>query len=273
MVIKLFVSDIDQTLVVHRVGIPRANVLALKKLQKSGVMVALASGRMAQAMYDCARELELDQHGGFIIASNGAYVEALAPQRVLRRSTFSVEQIQRFALSAVFHGAHFTVDQGHRLLYTHHDHSYRWAKSVNTLELQQIYHVPTQLTQPATRCSVSVDDFSGPYAIDAFIRAHQHEASFERLNPRYLDMMPVGNSKWVGLHALMEHLRLSPEQVAAIGDGENDRSMLARVGFAATLQNALPSIQAMAHVVVADVAKAGVAQFADLVLARNAHLK
>jgi Cof subfamily protein (haloacid dehalogenase superfamily) len=269
--IKLFVSDIDNTLYDHRVGIPQANIDALNKLQEQGVLVVLASGRMAQAMYDSAQAISLMKHGGYIIASNGALVEQVATKDILRKSTFSYDQIQRFALSAVYHGAHFTVDQDNDLFYTHHDRSYHWIKALGNINLHRIVDVQKQLTRTATRCSVSVDESSHTLSIDAFIRAHQHEASFERLQASYLDMMPLGNSKWVGLDVLMNHLNIEVHEVAAIGDGENDRSMLARVGLSASLQNASKSIQEMCDVVVTRADQAGVAEFANLVMRRNAH--
>ena len=254
-------------------GIPKANIEALIRLQQSGVKVALASGRMAQAMYDSAAQVALPQHQGYIIASNGAFVEALSNQHIIRKSTFQAEQIQRCALSAVYLGAHFTVDQGSELYYTHHDRSYHWLKALNLMPLHQLVDVQNQLKHEATRCSVSVDDQAHVHPIDAFMRVHHHEASFERLHPSYLDIMPLGNSKWIGLEALMNHLHIERDEVAAIGDGENDRSMLARVGFSATLQNASESLKSITHVVVAHVADAGVAQFAELVMARNAFEK
>ncbi len=267
--IKMFVSDIDNTLYDYRVGIPSANIQALNKLQASGVIVVLASGRMAQAMYGSAEAISLSQYGGYIIASNGALVENMSTRHILRKSTFDHQQIQRFALSAVYHGAHFTVDQGDELYYTHHDRSYNWIKSLGNIELKRIVDVQKQLTRVATRCSVSVDEIAHTLPLDAFIRAHQDEASFERLQASYLDMMPLGNSKWVGLDVLMKHLNIQTHEVAAIGDGENDRSMLARVGLSASLLNASKSIQDMCDVVVTRADQGGVAEFAELIMRRN----
>jgi Cof subfamily protein (haloacid dehalogenase superfamily) len=269
--IKLFVSDIDSTLYDHRTGIPNANIEALKRLQNQGVIVVLASGRMAQAMYHSAQMIGLDQYGGYVIASNGAWVEHITSGQVIRESTFEPSEIQRFALSAVFLGAHFTVDQGKELYYTHHDRSYHWMKKVGHVEVQRIVDVQKQLLRKATRCSVSVDDGAHVLPLDAFIRAHQHEASIERLQARYLDMMPLGNSKWVGIEALMSHLNIQTHEVAVIGDGENDRSMMSHAGLSACVLNADKSIQALCDVVVNSVTEAGVAEFAELVMRRNGY--
>ena len=73
--IKLFVSDIDWTLFDPISGkIPMINVQALTELQKSGVTLALASGRLLRATLEIAHMLHMDEYGGYIISSNGASV-------------------------------------------------------------------------------------------------------------------------------------------------------------------------------------------------------
>jgi hypothetical protein len=64
--IKLFVCDIDNTLLNKSVGLPLANLEAILALQKSGVIVALASGRINVGMIEIANKLELRKYGGYL---------------------------------------------------------------------------------------------------------------------------------------------------------------------------------------------------------------
>jgi hydroxymethylpyrimidine pyrophosphatase-like HAD family hydrolase len=83
--------------------------------------------------------------------------------------------------------------------------------------------------------------------------------------------MPSGITKASGVAIVMKELHLKREEVAAIGDGENDRHMLQAAGLSATLANATVSLQADVDHVVASVEKAGLSHFAHLVLLKNAN--
>jgi len=88
----------------------------------------------------------------------------------------------------------------------------------------------------------------------------------EWIMPWYMDCASLGQSKLNGVKILANELGFSMDEVAAIGDGENDRSMLEGVGLSATLENAHVSIQALVDHVVPHVKEAGVARFAQMIM-------
>ncbi len=67
-----------------------------------------------------------------------------------------------------------------------------------------------------------------------------------------LEMSPPGVDKGTGLRQLAELLGVPMEATVAVGDGDNDRSMLAAAGLAVAVGNADPAVKAMADAVVAD---------------------
>jgi 3-deoxy-D-manno-octulosonate 8-phosphate phosphatase KdsC-like HAD superfamily phosphatase len=60
-------------------------------------------------------------------------------------------------------------------------------------------------------------------------------------------------------------MRLSPRSVVGVGDAENDLAFLDLCGCAVAVANALPSVKAKAHVVVADHG-AGIVEIADMLV-------
>ena len=64
-----------------------------------------------------------------------------------------------------------------------------------------------------------------------------------------VDIMAWGISKWGGLTELMQRLRLSPEQVIAAGDYNNDLPMIRGAGIGIAVANALPEVKAVADYV------------------------
>ncbi len=65
-------------------------------------------------------------------------------------------------------------------------------------------------------------------------------------------ILPAGVDKASGLVAVCAELGLAPSEVVAVGDGENDRAMLAASGMGVAVANALPSVRAVAGLVVGD---------------------
>ena len=68
-------------------------------------------------------------------------------------------------------------------------------------------------------------------------------------NKLALLILPTGANKATGLKRLLEQCNLSSETLTAFGDGENDQSLLAIADTAVAVQDAVPSLQEIAHVV------------------------
>jgi len=64
-------------------------------------------------------------------------------------------------------------------------------------------------------------------------------------------VLPTGVSKGSGLAAALEQLGLSPHNTVAVGDAENDHSMLSLAEYAAAVGNALPMLQKAADLTLA----------------------
>lgn len=62
-------------------------------------------------------------------------------------------------------------------------------------------------------------------------------------------VLPAGVNKASGLTAALDELGLSPHNVVAVGDAENDRDFLAMCGCAAAVANALPMLTTIADLI------------------------
>src|SRR6202023_1711622 len=80
-------------------------------------------------------------------------------------------------------------------------------------------------------------------------------------------VLPAGVSKASGLEAALALLKLSPHNVAGIGDAENDHSFLRYCGCAVAVANALPVLKESADFVTEEPRGAGVAALARRMIA------
>jgi len=82
----------------------------------------------------------------------------------------------------------------------------------------------------------------------AFLSGRRSDAAFHRAKELGITKFYEGlRDKVVVLEELLEALRLSPQQVAAVGDDLVDLPLLARVGLAVAVADAAPEVRAAAH--------------------------
>jgi hydroxymethylpyrimidine pyrophosphatase-like HAD family hydrolase len=82
--------------------------------------------------------------------------------------------------------------------------------------------------------------------------------------------LPATVTKATGLARALEALSLEAGETIGVGDAENDHSFLTMCGLAVAVDNALPSVKAIADVVTAGARGAGVAELVERWL--NGHL-
>jgi len=88
-------------------------------------------------------------------------------------------------------------------------------------------------------------------------------------NKESLMVLPNGVSKATGLSAALRAMAVEAEEVAGIGDAENDASLLGICGLGVAVANAVPELKAAADRVTRQEAGAGVAELIDDLLAHD----
>ncbi|MDR0443091.1 MAG: Cof-type HAD-IIB family hydrolase [Treponema sp.] len=84
-----------------------------------------------------------------------------------------------------------------------------------------------------------------------------------RSSQTFLEILNAGVSKGEGLKIAMKHRGLTPDEVIAFGDEENDLSMFSAAGFAVTLSNAREKIREAADLVIGSNADEGLAAYLE----------
>jgi len=83
--------------------------------------------------------------------------------------------------------------------------------------------------------------------------------------------LPATVNKATGLKAALQELGIVPQQTAAVGDAENDHTMLQLCGFATAVANALPALKEHADLVTRAAAGAGVVELIETLIRLRTH--
>jgi Cof subfamily protein (haloacid dehalogenase superfamily) len=76
----------------------------------------------------------------------------------------------------------------------------------------------------------------------------------------FINVNTLGVSKGKALEALASYMGLGLDEIAAIGDGANDISLLSKAGLGIAMQNSPPELKSIAKHITTDVEQSGVAR-------------
>lgn len=82
-------------------------------------------------------------------------------------------------------------------------------------------------------------------------------------------VLPIGINKAAGLEAALNQMRLSAQNVVAVGDAENDQAFLDFCGFSVAVANALPMVKEQADWITQGSRGAGVTELIDKLIASD----
>lgn len=258
---KLIALDMDGTLLNPQGLISPRTHAAIAAARAKGVTVVLASGRPLEGMSRYLAELGLTGQDDYVICYNGALVQQVADQRIIRSQLLTgsdASAIARLAdeLEVNVHG--FSVSQGlispRVSTYTEHE-SHLIGMPINLIDFA---------TLAADEQIMKVMMIDEPPQLSRAIERLPAEL-YERYTvvqsaPFFLEFMNKQSNKGTGVAALAEHLGLDASQVIAVGDAGNDHHMIEYAGLGVAMGNATDDIKALAQHITGRNDEDGVAQ-------------
>jgi Cof subfamily protein (haloacid dehalogenase superfamily) len=117
----------------------------------------------------------------------------------------------------------------------------------------------TAAETPPTKVLFVADSAVADRQVEILSQHFAGRLSVVRSHTIFGELTALGISKGAALAALAERLGIPREQVVAIGDQENDLSMITWAGLGLAMGNAIPAVRAAADAVIPPVDEAGVA--------------
>ncbi|VAH63575.1 unnamed protein product [Triticum turgidum subsp. durum] len=265
---KYIFCDMDGTLLNSKSQVTARNAEALKEARSRGVNIVIATGKTRPAAIDALNMVDLSGRNGIVSESSpGIFLQGLLVYglkgREIYRNTLNQEVCREAFLYSLEHKiplVAFSQDRcfsmfEHPLVDSLHD-VYHEPKAeivssidqlLGTAEIQKLVFIGT---------SEGVSSTLRPY----WTKAIEERAGVLQAQPDMLELVPPATSKGTGVKILLDHLCISPDEVMAIGDGENDIEMLQLASLGVALANGAEKTKAVANVIGATNDEDGVAQ-------------
>lgn len=236
---KLFVFDIDGTLLDEDKQLPESTKEAITQLSKSH-KVAIATGRNRTMAKEVIRSLAVDHY----IVCNGA--AAYSQHDLVYSNTLNKTDLAKLMELA--------DTNGHQMVYETVDELRRRdavaGHRMKTGMKEVGFPVPAYdrdyyREQDLVQCLLFYKEQEAHlYEKELF----QHYR-FVRWHEYGVDVLPVNGSKFHTIERLAKHLNIGSDQVIAFGDGLNDLEMIRHAGIGVAMGNAKDEVKAVADMV------------------------
>ncbi|MGE6334712.1 sugar-phosphatase [Stenotrophomonas sp. NPDC077659] len=246
--IALVAIDMDGTLLDPGHKLTARAKAAIAQARALGVHIVLTSGRPVSGLAPFLAELGIDGDDDYCIACNGGLVQRLGTGENVAEFPLSFEDFRYCEQVARDIGVHFQALDGQRLYTTNQDIS-RY-----TVIDSHLSHVPLSYRRvedmDPSMSFIKLMMIDEPEVLDAAI-AHLPAALTERFAvlksaPFFLEVFDRRAGKGPSLQKLAEHLGIDRADVMAIGDQENDLTMLQFAGTSVAMGNAIDAVKATA---------------------------
>lgn len=269
--IRMLASDIDHTLFSHQTyAIPEMNLKAADTLRSQGVELVLATARIYAGVRKLEAQLDMREKGGMIIASAGA--ELIDCRRGIRTvlHSLTLDQIKTLKQFSDAHpGVTLAVQQEDLMVADGYDASLDSDRTVVGIDFLVVgSDFFSYMTKPACMAGLTGD----PQQLDEIeiqARAVLKDVTLTRSGPGFLDVTPQGVHKALALKQLCGRHGIPLQALAAIGDGNNDREMLAEAGLSFAPSNAVEAVKKQVDHVLGSCEEGAFAQAVAMILERN----
>ncbi|EKK20117.1 Phosphatase YidA [Fructilactobacillus florum 8D] len=242
--IKLVAIDVDGTLLNENNELAPETIAAVKQARAAGAKIVICSGRPLSGIHPYLDPLEISGDQEYAIAFNGAVAETVSG-KILFQDNVNYEDYLEVEMMAREMGVHFQIEAVNGIYVLNRDISLYSSYESQLVSLAMNYRAPEEITREYQICKLMFVD--EPAKIDA--ANHNLPLSIkERMNvvkstPVFLEFMNKRAGKGNALEQLTKSLGLTPENVMAIGDQENDLSMIKYAGLGVAMGNGIDDVK------------------------------
>lgn len=256
---KLLALDLDGTVVGHDLVIPDSVRNGITALQAQGVAVTLATGRMFGAALPFAKELNITTpiicyQGGMVRhpQTSEIYDHMAMPNQAAAAATTALLEADRFVIAYIDERLCIAAERPELDQYLAYHPEGADVVLDPDLPARVLAHAPTKLLFVAEPEVVT-------QTLIRMSEQYGEQLSVVRSHSIFGELTAPGVSKGTALAKLSARLGIQREQVVAIGDQENDLSMITWAGLGLAMGNAIPAVREAAAAVLPPVDQAGVA--------------
>jgi len=255
----MLVVDMDDTLLTDDHELSNENKAMLLKAQEMGVYVVLASGRPTSAMLSYAKELQCDINNSYMISFNGSTITDMKEDKILFEHSLTKEQIHSIYDFSKEHNTHIITYLDEKIISERHSEYIDVESTITGLELVIVPNFKEAVSTSAVKCLL-LEEPTYLKSVETKLKAAMPDLSVCMSKPFFLEAAPNGVHKGAAVQIIAEKLNIHPSEIIAIGNAENDLTMVQYAGLGVWVENVDPELRKFGNVIVASNNNDGVAE-------------
>ncbi|MBB1086596.1 sugar-phosphatase [Limosilactobacillus fastidiosus] len=254
MAIKLVAIDIDATLINDQRQITLKTKRVLEAARQQGVKIVLCTGRPMTGVDAYLTELGLNhQDEEYVISFNGALAQS-TNERVMVNYTLTFDDYIDWQAFCTKNDVKSQFESRNYIYTTNRDLS-PWtihesdlvSMPVRIRSLDELAHMQDQYV--IAKGMMLGDKEKLDQIQNKFIKRFGNRFTVIRSENFYLEIVNHRASKGSTLKALSDELGIKQDEVMALGNAQNDNSMIKYAGIGVAMGNAIPETKAVADVI------------------------
>ena len=247
---KLIAMDLDGTLNNDEKRITEKTLDALMEAQKRGIRLALASARPLPGLYKERDILQLQEHGGILMAYNGGRIVDAATGSVLFETAMDVAVAKQVLSKLKALPVTPILDDGVQFYVTDPcGYKVEYECKNNAMSCTVVDDLEEFLHFPPVKILMSVEPKVLPAVQEEIATFLPEDLTVVQTAPFYLEIIPRRINKGQGVRDICSVLGIDVESVIAFGDAPNDVPMLRVAGVGVAMGNALEEVKTAADYV------------------------
>jgi len=251
MSIKLIAIDIDGTLLNSGHQLTEEVNEAIQQAKKQGIKIVLSTGRPLAGIQTLLQQLELFSGEDFAITYNGSLVQNTETKETVSSFNLTYDDYLEIDLLARKLNLHLHTESEDTIYTSNRDISPYTVHEAHLVNMPIKYRTQEEMSQDIFYIKMMLID--DPKLIDAAIplipENYKKRFTIVKSTPFFLEIMNKEAQKGTALKRLAEHLGIQPSEVMAIGDNENDLSMIQYAGLGVAMENAVEIVKTHADTV------------------------
>ena len=281
---KLVVIDLDGTMLNSYGVVTNETKEVIKKVEKQGVEVVIASGRPIDSIKEIAKEIESKN---YFIAGNGAIIYDIKNDEIIYEKTLSKEKVLEIIKICEDNSISYNIyteneilatSLKYNVLYYHKENLKKEESKKTKINLVKNMYEYVQNKEDVKFLKITICDESKA-VFNSIIRKIKEIKDIEVLEISHMSRKTIKQGteefeisyyyteisagdvdKWNAIEFLMEKLKIKREEIMTIGDNLNDRKMIENAGLGVAMGQSTPTILKLADEVTSSNDEEGIPQ-------------
>ena len=246
---KMIFLDLDGTLLNDKKELPEVNKKAIDEALKAGHKVLICTGRPLCSAIKLLPLFGLDQPGCYAITYNGGLIYDAGEKKAIYQKTLPLDQVKYvFEKAYAFGNVHIQTYTDDYLICEYDTKESQDYSRVTKTDRKVVKDIFEELNGQEPCKMLAIAYGCDRKHIEAF-RESVMEYCEGKMDVcfscyEYLEFMPAGINKGNSIRWMCDYMSIPLENTIAVGDAENDITMIKTAGIGAVMKNASDEIKA-----------------------------